>query len=266
MPRLEVFGLRVWHGAVMRMHAPHQHTEIELNLVETGGITYRFGARDLRLAAGEWMLFWGALPHHLTDTDPDTTLIWVTLPLSSFLRFGLPEAFSRRILHGHPGVARGASDLELFQRWTQDWLEPHGDTSRILELELEARLRRLARDLEWLAPPNRSEFNPDRAARLAGFIAEHHLEPLTMERVARAAGLHPHYAADLFKRSFGMTMLEYLTQHRVAHAQRLLATTDRSVLDIALESGFGSSSRFYVVFERATGRAPLEYRRAVRAG
>jgi transcriptional regulator GlxA family with amidase domain len=42
-------------------------------------------------------------------------------------------------------------------------------------------------------------------------------------------------------------------QHRLFHARRLLATTDRKLLDIAMEreSGFGSASRFYESFTRA---------------
>jgi AraC family transcriptional regulator, melibiose operon regulatory protein len=263
---VESFGLRVWKGAVQRMTDAHQHTEIELNLIVRGWMTYRFGARNITLKTGDWLLFWGALPHVLTDADADTHCIWLTLPLADFLRFALNEAFSRSVLHGDPIRGRDATDTDLFQRWAQDWLEPHADTSRILQLELEARLRRLARDLETQPRPSkaRHDANPDRAAQLAQFITEHHLEPLTVTEIAKAAGLNPNYAAGLFKRSFGMTMLEYLTQHRVAHAQRLLVTTDRGVLDIALESGFTSSSRFYVAFERATGRTPLEYRRGVR--
>jgi AraC family transcriptional regulator, melibiose operon regulatory protein len=266
MARLDRFGLRVWSGAVERMSDPHQHTEIELNLIVRGGITYRFGAQQLNLEAGEWMLFWGALPHVLSDRQPGTQCVWVTLPLSDFLRFGLPEAFSKSVLHGDPVRGQDAADTALFQRWAEDWRKPQSDTARILELELEARLRRLARvpqsqprDLKLLG-----DTSSDRAARLAQFITEHHLKPLTMPQIAQAAGLNPNYAAVLFKHRFGMTMLEYLTQHRVAHAQRLLATTDMGVLELAFESGFGSSSRFYVAFERATGRSPLEYRRGVR--
>ena len=54
--------------------------------------------------------------------------------------------------------------------------------------------------------------------------------------------------------------MDYLAQYRVAHAQRLLATTDRTVLDIAMEAGFTSASRFYVTFQKITGKSPRAYR------
>jgi transcriptional regulator GlxA family with amidase domain len=56
------------------------------------------------------------------------------------------------------------------------------------------------------------------------------------------------------------TLIDYLTQHRVSHAQRLLATTDRKIVHVALESGFGSISRFNDAFRRGCGCSPREYR------
>jgi AraC-like DNA-binding protein len=65
----------------------------------------------------------------------------------------------------------------------------------------------------------------------------------------------------LFKRAFGTTLLAYLTQHRISHAQRLLATTEEKILVAALDSGFNSLSRFNAAFKEACGCSPREYRR-----
>ena len=49
---------------------------------------------------------------------------------------------------------------------------------------------------------------------------------------------------------------------RVAHAQRLLLTTDESVTTIALDSGFATSSAFYRAFSQFTnGMKPSGFRR-----
>ncbi len=114
------------------------------------------------------------------------------------------------------------------------------------------------------APETPHEPHTAPAAALAAFVSEHYQEPLTLADAACAAQLNPTYAAGLFKRTFGMTVLEYLTQHRLAHAQRLLVTTDRGVLDVALDAGFGSSSRFYAVFTKVCGETPKAYRKRVR--
>jgi AraC-like DNA-binding protein len=66
---------------------------------------------------------------------------------------------------------------------------------------------------------------------------------------------------DVFQRTFGTTLLKYVTQHRLSHAQRLLVTTEDLILNIALKSGFGSLSRFNEAFRQAFGCTPREYRR-----
>jgi len=59
-------------------------------------------------------------------------------------------------------------------------------------------------------------------------------------------------------------LLEYIAQQRVAYAQRLLATTSLKVIDVAMESGFGSACRFYCVFARLCGTTPRQYRARLR--
>ena len=46
----------------------------------------------------------------------------------------------------------------------------------------------------------------------------------------------------------------------ISHAQRLLAISDQKVLAIALDSGFGSVSRFNAAFKEACGCSPHQYR------
>ncbi|MCB0059717.1 MAG: helix-turn-helix transcriptional regulator, partial [Caldilineaceae bacterium] len=102
-----------------------------------------------------------------------------------------------------------------------------------------------------------------KAGIMAHHIADRYAEPLTLDDVARAAGLHPNYAMTCFKQTFGMTILEYTQQYRVAQAQRLLVSTDSSVLDVAMRSGFGSLSAFYTAFRRYTGQTPRSVRQAL---
>ena len=101
----------------------------------------------------------------------------------------------------------------------------------------------------------------NRAEQIALYIARHYTEPLTAEQISKSVGLHPNYAMALFKKTLGITIVDFLTQHRVSHAQRLLATTDDKVIEIAYSSGFGSLSRFHESFVRWCGCPPKEYRK-----
>ena len=64
-----------------------------------------------------------------------------------------------------------------------------------------------------------------------------------------------------FREVTGSTPKEYITRTRIYAAELYLASTDRTVLEIALETGFGDVSGFYRAFVAKTGVPPSDYRK-----
>jgi transcriptional regulator GlxA family with amidase domain len=133
---------------------------------------------------------------------------------------------------------------------------------RIAELEIEATLRRLALTRAPLRPEPTARARGGMVEAIGAWLGARYREQVRVADCARAVGLHPRYAMPLFRRACGMTIGQYLLRLRLAHAQHQLLTTDRDVLAIALDSGFGSQSRFYLQFKRAFGMPPAAYRRS----
>jgi len=69
-----------------------------------------------------------------------------------------------------------------------------------------------------------------------------------------------------FRSATAMTVVSYITQIQLTKAKRLLATTDRLIKQVALESGFKSPSNFALAFQRHVGLTPTEFRDAARGG
>ena len=67
-----------------------------------------------------------------------------------------------------------------------------------------------------------------------------------------------------FKRSSGLTPIEYLIAYRVRHSCRLLQYTDDSVTQIAFDTGFLDSNYFSRKFHGLMGVTPMQYRRQTR--
>jgi len=261
------FGLACWEGRPLLMERSHRHHELELNYLSGGSISYSFGGAQTRVVAGQLALFWAAMPHQIVALEEPAIICWVTLPLALFLHWQLPAAFVNQVLQGQPIVAAGtepAVELARLRQWQADLAALQVEQQTIVILELEARLRRMA--LAQAGPAvsgGTTKGGRSKAEQIAQFIAAHHAEPLRAAQIAAAVGLHPRYAMTIFRQAMGMSIGEYLTQYRMMHAQRLLATTDASVLDVALDAGFGSSSRFYATFKRACGCSPGAYRAAL---
>lgn len=250
-----------------------RHNEIELNLLESGSVVYLMGGRRVTVPARRLTAFWAGVPHQILDFETDAAYFVMTIPLTWFLQWRLPDSFTRMILHGEPATEPDtslfAADRHRFDAWLEDLGSERDDRRQVSLLEVEARLRRLAISLPTIATrprrKARSPVRPDhlsRAEEMAYYIARKFTEELSAEDVARHVGLNPNYAMGLFQQTFGTTLLKYVTQHRLSHAQRLLVTTNNPVLSIAFDSGFGSLSRFNEAFRHAFGCTPREYRRA----
>lgn len=260
-----------WHPTPMQR--PDRHNEIELNFLETGWVTYLFGGRKIRIEAGQLSAFWAAIPHQIIECGDEPEYFVTTMPLAWFLQCKLPDVLVHSLLHGRVISERSSSrlqpDAQLFAGWERDFRKRNSGVIKAVLLELEARLLRLALQAKPAGKSSAarshqviiSDGGLNKVEQMASLIAQRYAERLTVESIGRAVDLHPNYAMSLFQKAFGTTLISYLTQHRVSHAQRLLATTDQKIVDVALDSGFGSISRFNDAFRRACNCSPRDYRR-----
>jgi AraC family transcriptional regulator len=99
----------------------------------------------------------------------------------------------------------------------------------------------------------------DRAVEL---LHDRYLEDLTIANVAHGVGIHPVHLARSFRRHFRCSPGEFTRFCRLERAACMLTRSDRSLSEIALESGFGDQSQFSKAFARDMGIAPGEYRSA----
>ena len=89
-----------------------------------------------------------------------------------------------------------------------------------------------------------------------------YFERLTVDDLARAAGLSRAHFSREFRRAFGESPHVYLLTRRLERAASMLRTTDRSVADICIAVGLDSIGSFTTSFTRMFGRPPTAYRAA----
>ena len=85
-------------------------------------------------------------------------------------------------------------------------------------------------------------------------------EPLDIPALARMAYVSQAHFIRTFRATFGETPHRYLQRRRVERAMFLLRSTDRSVTDICLETGFTSLGTFSRTFTEIVGESPTAYR------
>lgn len=95
---------------------------------------------------------------------------------------------------------------------------------------------------------------------LLDFVARNYREPITVRD--GAAILHmsrPHFMR-LFRSTMGETFVTYLNRLRIAKAEALLASTNKTVAEVGLEAGFKDQSYFGQVFRKMVHVTPRQYR------
>jgi AraC-like DNA-binding protein len=92
-------------------------------------------------------------------------------------------------------------------------------------------------------------------------LDEHALEPISLREHARRIGLSEHELREEVRGATGSTPKDYILRLRLNAAKDLLATTDRSVAQIAQAVGYDDPAYFTRLFTRRVGRSPTAFRR-----
>ncbi len=97
------------------------------------------------------------------------------------------------------------------------------------------------------------------------YAESNYYHPLSLKAIADSCFINEKYLGRTFKIQTGKTFHEYLTEIRLNHAVSLLESTNQSVLQIALESGFNSPSYFNRAFFKKYDITPKKYKKNIEA-
>jgi AraC-like DNA-binding protein len=243
----------------------HHHDELELNLVTSGQARYLVGDRryDLRRNTQIW-LFPGQ-GHVLLDQSNDYEM-WIAVFRPAMLRRActseqarvlrksdpeghfsrqLPERAARRLEGLFADLAAARSERDRFNLGISYALL----TAWSAHLSAEQ-----LTDVQDLHPAI------ERAAAIIRDEVED--EPLALPQIARRAGLSPSRLSRLFKSQTGVSLVQYRQRICLQRFLRLYGDgTDQNIMQLALQSGFGSYPQFHRVFKQTMGCSPGEYHR-----
>ena len=92
------------------------------------------------------------------------------------------------------------------------------------------------------------------------YIREHVAEEISNTEVGAIFGYHPFYVSTVIKEKRGVTLHQYVVAYRMRLAKNMLECTDKTVAEIAEETGFTDASYFTKSFKAAFGKTPKEWR------
>lgn len=267
--------LNMFHASPLLMRSSHWHAQVEVNYIVRGWAHYAMSGYEVRFAAGDLALFWGGQPHRLDDASEDLVYAGGHLPLVHFFRLRMPQDVQAGLMQGAALVTKATdpSDPVNFARWN-DYVRS-GDPLKIsvavdeLLLRIE-RIRFAPYDLFSGHSTKSDGSATDQhispiVVRICDYIADNFREDIDSVDIAVAADVHPKYAMTVFKKCTGMTLNDYVNLIRLSYAQALLMREEANVLQVAMDSGFGSLSAFNKLFRKIAGMSPSDFRRDLRS-
>jgi AraC-like DNA-binding protein len=96
------------------------------------------------------------------------------------------------------------------------------------------------------------------------YVAENFQKEITFSNAASVANMQRAAFCRYFKRKTKKKFTEFVNETRIMHARKLLAETDKTIIEVAFECGYHNTSYFNRQFRINCNSAPMEFREQVR--
>jgi AraC family transcriptional regulator len=238
----------ILHCGARRLPA-HTHTAAFFCLLLEGSYREQFGSH--KIEQRPWTIaFHPPAFTHLDEVGPRG---------GRMFSIEIAEPWFERLEHG----SRGLEPVAEMNGGEMTWLAGRlyraykgGDLSPLMAqgitLELLADVIR--------APLSRENKKAPWLAKVMEILESEFHEALTVNRIAAEVGIHPVHLARIFRRTYRMTLGEYLNRVRVRFVSEQLARPTPNLAGLALAAGFCDQSHLTRVFKTITGVTPAKFR------
>lgn len=159
-------------------------------------------------------------------------------------------------------IDAGNGSLGAYEALLQEW---HLPQSELQAERVQVRLLHLLLSLKQDRQQTGSDLPPEPQDNLLRTVnrlmAEWRGRTVVVADLADAIGFSESHLRVLFKKAAGIPLGSYIQNYRLNRAMSLLRTTDLPIVEIAVESGFGSPQAFSRIFKAETGVTPRAYRK-----
>ena len=259
-------SVRVWYSDVPWRYEIHDHSAVEILLTMEGSVTYTVEDAVYQVRKGEVLILPPDMPHALTMGEGSSRYLFLFEPegILSMRDIKTMSPHFHRPFYLHDGSEAHIRIREILLR-IQDVYEKRElmwNTmcySYLLRIYTILAQRYLNGVRSRPAETGRIVESEVITAAMT-YINNHYSQDLSLEDVAGFAGFSRYYFSRSFKKQTGYSFKDYLCQKRLQVAMDLLIRTDKSMKDVAADSGFGSVATFNRVFREKKGCTPTQFR------
>lgn len=251
----------------------HYHDYTELLFGLSGTAQVYIGARNAGLTPGGLIVIQAGDAHDVTFAgEPCEYIVVKFLPqlLISAEQTGAEFGYALMLMEQSsdrqsvfPKEELAGTDIpELLRHMMTEWEEEQFGYELSLRADLTRvvlfLLRRWRQTSPWMQEGTRPADRESLRIALL-YIGEHYAEVCERD-VAEVCGMSPVGVSRLFTRAMKCSFSGYVCGVRLREAEKLLLTTDLSITEIAMQTGFSTAAYFIAKFRQTKGITPYRYR------
>ncbi len=245
----------------------HIHHDFEFLLITSGGLKC-FAAGEVSFAEeGDIVFVNSRIPHRCEVTKNGTAYITLQFPnpAQGIDSLKYLVRYLTKINYPHHIFKKGDEDTEYLSGKIKEMLEESEHKDRVHDYLM------IANKYEITAYLHKNNFIADESnlidsksigaiLPIVEYLHENYQNAITLKDISNALHLHGNYICKLFKKTTGVTVVDYLNYIRISKAESMLKE-GLSVAEVSEKTGFSSPSYFNKVFKKYFHIAPSTYKK-----
>lgn len=249
----------------------HYHKEVELLAILEGTLTVQTKSNYVSISSGDVLLMGAFQPHR-------TSKVWKGKLRYVVLQVDLTKHFDQSILPYLYYFSELTQPLEflnyIFSQNEEAKIEAHHLITEIhresqwkqkgYEIAINYAIKKLLLLLVRNDTNNMLQYSEthdlSRLKPVLDYIDSHLQERILVEEACGLLNFSYHYFIKYFKKTMGMSFIDYINRKRIKKAELLLLTTEKSIMEIGYEVGISNMAQFYKLFKRFNQCSPKAFR------
>ena len=247
----------------------HWHRELEIGYTFAGHAEHYIDGKVYRATTGSMFVMNPESIHKIIsdiNIDENVGVVAIVLIINpEFVEHLIPNF---KQFYFRTEVYSGKEEIDKIMKE----FSKYADQQKSLEPYEEMKLMGLMYQLMYLickdalasreeAFPINNEKNMERLRGIMLYVNTHYTEPIQQQRIAEKFYFTREYFSRFFRKNTGMTFKEYLMKVRVRAAKEEILETEKSMLEIAMDTGFTDSRSLIHAFKKVYDITPYQFKK-----
>lgn len=251
----------------------HKQGSIEISVVTEGAITVNLLNHQELVKAGEGFLILPGILHSIRIGKAESPAIYQTMLFDPCLMTGFRGSYFEKHYYNPEMINKNgfyhfsmtdAPFLICSDDFQDIFLDDYSGNA-YLQNQIQQKLQKIWITLldNLISTQSAVSHKPDdaRLLKMVDFLQKNYQKKFVLDELCDYVNLSRSACCRYFKKMMNMSISDYIVEYRLSQALFMLDNTNKGITEIALQSGFSTTSYFISKFKEKMMMTPLEYKK-----